>query len=481
MAGGPTEGDPSMRYPTVVGYRLPSYSTILEIWSKKMSKARPKTPEPAVNPLPGKRYRTRMTTEQRMNAKRKRSETLKELADDLDRKFEPLEPASMIVVTKGRNESAQEYFSRLNAARRQSPHENRDWNLILDYAAPQPRPDGTFVVRGLLRRACYGKYNFGRYQRQEGSNTGRIGEHMKKAQVQDTTVCVRNIKEMVYDTESQSLYIIGEPYVTDGGRRFGAGQYLEQNGDALYSLLGAMVFLNTTENFELNQFLGMNTEHKGIARQKLLQITGFSSPSIRRLEVLCKEDPSSALYGIGSWGDGVPGIFTCNNIVRTIDYTHRWVVAQHPGEFKKRPTSVRDLAKHMETLCDKISEDIVIENTETYWRTIREVFPAFNTATRNNRDDYAFVNSTFHFGLGLTLALHEEFWEGPRLVIPKTYKESLATYDHMDETIIKLSQDTSSRVSVKIDAMMSIRDHLNYRRSANRLTPRMAYTKFPMS
>lgn len=341
--------------------------------------------------------------------------------------------------------------------------------------------DGEVTVRGLLDVRSFeeGLILEGPYQRERlpVSDLDDWMESFRHGDVPDIELGMRGAD---FETLGESTILLQDPvYVIDGLQRITAARTLlaDEDNDVTPHLWVVLRF-NTTEESERKRFLLLNTKRRKVSGNKIaanLKDDYSIVEALYKLTVPSDEDtvalddksatelPPFVLMGRVTWTHRRQEghLLSATTLLKVLGDLHG-----HRGSTKY--STVEPLIKGLQSLADVMTVELLVGNLKYLFELADQMW---DFGKLGFHDRSALNTQAFLTALARLYSTHTDFWkDGDTLFVKVAERERLATFPVHDPTMLmKAKSGGSAGRDSMIDDLVA---HINYRRTANRLTER---------
>ncbi len=314
-----------------------------------------------------------------------------------------------------------------------------------------------FAIRGVIDPGSLEHVKVPDYQREvlSRSKVDALKDALRNGRVPDIDLGMRGSD---YLERSGCFYLQDDVFVVDGLQRTTAAVELAREGGTPH--LGALIHLETTEDWERDRFEALNIGQTGLSNNVTLR------------NLAKKVDAAGVMYRLSVNKD-----FVLNDQITWTQNMHRGdkitaitfykVVGRlhaHAGPGKSN--QVRELAKGLDKIIANVGRNIFINNVKAFFQLIDEAWGIANVAYRNQAIQ---LKTTFLLALATVVSSHENFWEGDRLVVPDHIKRKLAQFPISDPHVGTLAGSTGLAVQLLEQLLV---EHINAGKRTRRLVKR---------
>jgi len=320
----------------------------------------------------------------------------------------------------------------------------------------------TIVIRGVIDPGTLANIQVGSYQREilPGAKIGALMKALRTSTVPDIELGMRGDKYHVRDGEgNEEAYYLQDPtFVIDGLQRITAAKRLMEAEPAIQPRIGALVHLETTEEWEKERFRILNQERTRLNVNVLLRNAKDKSPATEMLYRLC-QDQTFALYNRVQWTQRMartelmPALVLC----QTIGILH--------ARFTRgtRSTSPQDMANALDAIQETVGKNILRENIKTFFDILDECFEVRRIVYHHAA---IHVRRTFLITLAEIFTRHSNFWSGYRLTVEKRLREKIAKFPTSDPEVSRLAGSGGKAKDILYQLLV---EHINSGKRTRRL------------
>lgn len=224
--------------------------------------------------------------------------------------------------------------------------------------------------------------------------------------------------------------------------------------------IGAEVRFDTTKSTEQELFRVINTQRTPVSPNVILRNMREQHPSILTLYGLCHSDKNFALYERVCWNQRMSRqeLLTALILTRASRTLHQ---ADHMLMGSGDKTS--NLAPSLDAIMEDISMMQFRRNIGAFWDMVDACY-GVRTVEYNQLASQLCGN--FLVTLSRLLAVHENFWDGHKLVIDAAHRHRLASFPVQDPEVARLAGAGNATMPL-LYAMMV--EHMNKSKRTHRL------------
>lgn len=291
-------------------------------------------------------------------------------------------------------------------------------------------PGNKLVVRGRLRPDTLQALQSDSYQREIISSRTKILGITKCLQAGTITDIVLGTRGEKYNVLTDgSIQLVNPTFIIDGQQRVNAAVTWMRKDPAAEPAFGAMVYFNSTEEFERDLFQKLNTKGTRVSPSILLRNMEREYVVVKELLDLTRS-PGFVLRDRVSWEQNMhrDKLITAAVFASTIGYLHSHLGSAHNAK-------IDESARSLQAMYDKIGP-IFIANVRVFFDLIEDCWGLRNVAYREGA---SYIKGNFLASLAILLSDHPEFWNGMQLVIPREIKAKLKKFPISDPQVVKFS------------------------------------------
>ncbi len=322
----------------------------------------------------------------------------------------------------------------------------------------------TIIIRGVIDPESLGAIQVAPYQREilPGAKVKSLMEALKTSTVPDIELGMRGEKYQVREGEKKTeSYFLQDPvFVIDGLQRISAAKKLIVADPSAAPRIGAVVHINTTEEWEAERFRILNQERTKLNVNILLRNLRPHSPALDMIHRLCG-DETFALFNRVQWSQRMarseilPAMVLC----QVVGYLHSRF---GPG---RGPSLPRDTASALDKTMEIVGRTIMRDNIKTFFDLLDECFGVRRIVFHHGA---VFIRRSFLVCLADLLTRHENFWRGQRLVVERDLRLKIQKFPINDPEVMRLCASGGKAKDILYQLML---DHVNSGKRTRRLQP----------
>lgn len=312
------------------------------------------------------------------------------------------------------------------------------------------------AIRGVIDPGSLAQIQVPDYQREVLSRkkVDALKDALRSGRVPDIDLGMRGDN---YLERSGALYLQDPTFVVDGLQRTTAAQELALEGQ--HPSLGALIHVDTTEQWERERFEALNVGQTGLSNNVTLRNmakTYESAGIMYRISadkgfVLCKKVAWTQNMRRGD-------LVTAITFYKVVGRLH-----SHAGPTKG---GVRDMPRGLDKVIANIGKNIFMANVRAFYQLIDDAWGISNVAYRNQAIQ---LKAAFQQALAAVVSDHENFWNGDRLEVPSHITRKLAQFPINDPTVVQLA-GSAGQAGVMLQQLMI--NHIDSGRRTRRLVKR---------
>ncbi len=321
----------------------------------------------------------------------------------------------------------------------------------------------TIIIRGVIDPESFGAIQVAPYQREilPGAKVKALMDALKTSTVPDIELGMRGEKHQVREGEkkSESFFLQDEVFVIDGLQRISAAKKLIETDMSAKPRIGAVVHLNTSEEWEAERFRILNQERTRLNVNILLRNLQTKSPAIEMIYRLC-QDETFVLFNRVQWSQRMvrteitPAMVLC----RTIGFLH---YRFGPG----RDVNPTGLAACLDKTMEVVGRNIMRDNIRTFFEVLDECYGVKRITYPHGA---VYIKGSFLFSLADLFTRHTNFWRGQRLFVEKDLRLKIAKFPINDPEVVRLSSSSGKAKDILYQLIL---DHVNSGKRTRRLQP----------
>jgi len=321
----------------------------------------------------------------------------------------------------------------------------------------------TIIIRGIIDPESMGDILVAPYQREvlPGSKVKTLMDALETSTVPDIELGMRGSKHRVTQAEgsnSQMFYLQDSVYVIDGLQRISAAKQLIGSKPEVKPRIGALVHLDTTEEWETERFRILNQERSKLNANILLRNLRPKSEALDMIFRLCG-DETFVLCNRVQWMQRMARveIIPATVLCQTLGYLHSRF---GPGRGTITPC---ETASCLDKTMGVIGRTTMRDNTKTFFEVLDECFGVRKVVYHHGA---AFIRRNFLICLADLFTRYENFWRGHRLFVEKDLRMKIAKFPINDPNVINLASSSGKAREI---LYMLILDHVNSGKRTRRL------------
>ncbi len=322
------------------------------------------------------------------------------------------------------------------------------------------------IIRGWVDPDSYDQLRLDKYQRaQFGAKIIRgLMDPVNAGTTPDIVLGMRGSTTIERDG---SIYLQDPTYIIDGQQRTAAARMIIAEDPSEVPHLGCQIHLDTDYAFELALFEELNLKQKKLSPNVTLRNqdgTYSVATLLLRVATLASTgaSPDFVLRGRINWDQKAKS----GDLISAMTY-YRVVGALHAHVAPGRATQVIDLVKGLDRQMAALGETVYRENIITFFDVVDKAWGVQNVSFTQGATQ---LRAGFLLSLAEVFSSHDNFWDDKgRLVVPATYITSLRTFNVFDPSVMSLAGSNTTAQALLTGMLVQ---HLNSRRTSNRLRPR---------
>jgi hypothetical protein len=308
------------------------------------------------------------------------------------------------------------------------------------HASLEDDPDTKqIIIRGVIDQESLKYIRLDWYQREQGfsnsHNSEIVGAYLEGNRMADITLGMRGQRVR---SKGDIYHLLDKTFCIDGGQRlWNAAAAVAERPD-LKIVLGAKVFLGTTEEFENDMFCKLGTTQVRISPSIMMRNRKKKSPAARALIAVCS-DARFALKDRVSWDQSKSRFELMNGytVAKIIALLH----AHKGGPLKS--SKVYELLDGMDHVVERIS-------AETFQQNIIRFFDALDKCwtirqLSSSREPHPHLKPAFLSVIARLLSSYHDFWNDeernefyfPDKFVKRLRGLKLADYLHSSKVVPK--------------------------------------------
>lgn len=336
--------------------------------------------------------------------------------------------------------------------------------ITLVHAALDEMPDGSIVVRGVIKNDCLRHLKTDDYQREALPLTALssiIGAIQAGERLPDIELGMRGQR---YKERDGEFDLLDDVFIIDGLQRTnGAMHVLTMSPDAAVGI-GAVVHFSTTKEWERERFRILNTLRSRVSANVILRNRADESEAIKTLFALTANDANFVLRNRICWKQKMlrGELLTALVFAKTVG---RLVSHKAPA----RRTAIDELVPALDKAVEIFGVNVLRETVRSFFDLVDE---CWGIRRVQYREGAAHMKGTFLYVLASLLSDHHDFWKQPderRLFVEASLRRKLAQFPVTDPAVVQLA---SSGGKSRDMLYMMLRDHINAGKRTKRLASR---------
>jgi hypothetical protein len=254
-------------------------------------------------------------------------------------------------------------------------------------------------------------------------------------------------------------------YVIDGLQRLSAAIKLSEKGYSPFPRLGAMIFVDTTEDWERVMFEDLNQRRTRVSPNVLVYNAREYNSYISAMYNLIENSPDfEILKGKVQWGQLMKRgqLMTALNLFRMTGSLHARFGSGGRGSDVSEIISAKSSTYE---LMETVGRNTVRDNVRTFFGLMDE---AFGLSEVHFANQCVFIRGTFICALASFFSSHDVFWKGNRLEVDRATRKKLKQFPLTDPTVISLS---AGNHAAEVNLRALFLEHIDSGRRTNRLVP----------
>lgn len=322
----------------------------------------------------------------------------------------------------------------------------------------------TLIIRGVIDPLTFGAIQVAPYQREilPGSKVKSLMNALETSTVPDIELGMRGQKYHVRKEEdkSETYHLQDTVFVIDGLQRKSAAEKLIASKPEAHPRIGAVVHLNTNEEWETERFRILNQDRTRLNVNILLRNLHTKSSSLDMIHRLC-QDETFTLFNRVQW---------CQRMARS-ELIPAMVLCQTAGFLHSRFGPGRGLAGPSETASylDKtmniVGRTTMRDNIKTFFEILDECWGVRRIVFQHGA---VYIRRSFLVSLADLLTRHVNFWRGTRLVVERDLRLKIGKFAINDPEVIRLCSSGGKAKDILYQLLL---DHINSGKRTRRLQP----------
>lgn len=322
----------------------------------------------------------------------------------------------------------------------------------------------TLIIRGIIDpRDGLDKIKVAPYQREilPGSKAKSLAAAFRTSTVPDIELGMRGDKYRVHQDENtagETFFLQNDVYVIDGLQRITAARLVRESDPEEMPRVGALIHINTTEEWETARFRILNQERSKLSANVLLRNLRKKSDSIEMLHKLSTGDETFVLHERVQWRQRMlrHDLISAMVMTQTVGFLHSRF---GPG----RGVSPDDLASTLDKTMGIVGRTTMRDNVKTFFDLLDECFGLRRVVYTHGA---VVVRRSFMLVLAEIFTRHSNFWRGHRLFVEKELKHKIAKFPINDPEVIRLASSGGTARELLYQLMIK---HINSGKRTKRL------------
>lgn len=321
----------------------------------------------------------------------------------------------------------------------------------------------TIIIRGIIDPASLPEIRVAPYQREvvPGSRVKDLKRALKTSTVPDIELGMRGESHRMHEAKAEegvTFYLQDDVFVIDGLQRISAAKDLVGEEPAAQPRIGALVHLNTTEEWEAERFRILNQDRLKLNSNILLRNSRNKSPAIDMIFRLTQDD-GFVLCNRVQWSQRKARLelLTALILCHTTGYLH--------SRFGPGKSSDVGIAISLDTTMGIVGRTIMRENVKTFFEVLDECFGIKRITYGHSA---TVLRRTFLIVWADLFTRHADFWRGNRLFVASELKAKIAKFPINDPEVVRLASSGGKAKEILYQLAF---DHVNSGKRTRRLTP----------
>jgi len=320
----------------------------------------------------------------------------------------------------------------------------------------------TIIIRGIVDPESFGDILVAPYQREvlPGAKVRTLMDALKNSTVPDIELGMRGNKHRINTGEgdTETFYLQDAVFVIDGLQRISAAKKLVAEDPSATPRIGAVVHLDTTEEWETERFRILNQERSKLNSNILLRNLRPKSEAIDMVYRLC-EDETFVLFNRVQWtqrmarSEIIPATVLC----QTTGYLHSRF---GPGRGSISPI---ETSTSLDKTMKVVGRTTMRDNVKTYFEVLDECFGVRKVVYHHGA---AFIRRNFLICLADLFTRHVNFWRGHRLFVEKDLRMKIAKFAINDPEVTRLASSGGKAKEILYSLLLQ---HVNSGKRTRRL------------
>jgi hypothetical protein len=330
-------------------------------------------------------------------------------------------------------------------------------HVLICNAALDEDSDGDIVLRGRIDPATLYAIKVDSYQRevQGTQKLNSIVAGFAENSIPDVVLGMRGSRTK---DDGASYVLLSDVYVIDGLQRISVAKRLSDAGEL--PRLGALVYFDTTYDWERNHFKVLNSARVRVTSNVLLRNARHDFTAIESLYKMCYEDTHLVIKDKVCWNQPRrrSQLITATTFLRVVAHLHGHVTGGRGGK-------IDDLCRGLERLQEIVGRNTLRSNVREFFNLVERCW-GISTVTYDGAPQ---LRCAFLLTLANLLSDHGVFWNNTRLFVSAPLVRKIALFNVMDPQIVNLCS-----ISGKVNRILylTVLDHINSGKRTRRLVPR---------
>lgn len=339
-------------------------------------------------------------------------------------------------------------------------------NVVIYNAARSETSEGDIILRGLVTADSLHLLKLGDYQRsvRPRKALASILDALEKGCWWQLPNIVLGMRGGQFEAQSGNYVLLNDVYIVDGLQRVHAAiQFAAEHPERSIGLY-ATIHFNTTQEWERDRFLALNSGFTKLSPNIVLRNRRASNQAVSLLYDLCVNDSTFVLHNRISWGQRM----TKGQLLPALTFA-KTVVMLHSHHSPTGQVTNKSLVPTLDQVMGVIGPQAMRENVKTFFQLIDD---CWGVRQVQYRKDAAHLCRTFLHVLAKLVSDHHNFWLPPeekKLRIETALKRKIATVP-INGPYVQYVLSSGAISRTLLYAFM--RDHINGRKRTGRLSAR---------
>lgn len=331
--------------------------------------------------------------------------------------------------------------------------------------------ENTVVIRGVIDNDSLGDLKIDYYQRELLPSKSRREIARGLQNGERLPDIVLGMRGETFSVDNGVLNLHDDVFIIDGRqRRDTILEYFCKETLAKTPRLGATIHLNTTVDWERQEFHKLNQFQSKVSPNILLRNNKEDHMAVTTLYGLTKSDKNFVMYDKICWQQNMAKgeLITANSMLTVMLMMHSHLQG-YPGSGLSSTVPASD------RLIGKVGIPIFRDNVKSFFNLLDESFGIRRVTYKGGA---SYLKLGFMQVLSRLLSDHQVFWKQPddrRLVVPYELKRKLAKFPITDPEIMRLS---SASGASRYTLYLHILNHLNSGKRTGRIVGRNQVVTF---